>query len=328
MPDSLTGQWTATRIVTGRRVVANCLILRYRRVALLAHDPLRLAVQPCSFERQMEYLATSFNIISLNDVKQHLETATPFRGNTVAVTFDGGYSDVLYTAKDVLERFAIPATVFLPSASLLERTPFWWDVLEDILIAGDGTRPQNRLVMGIDRQVHSWPLGSPHDRFKAFEDLYAILSDRTPEEQREMIAEIAGRMGNSGGELDSHATLGIQEVRRLEEGGLVTIGGHTHNCVKLSSLSGADQAREIRHNKQILEEVLGHEIQCFAYPFGDQDGPTTATTEMLKGLGFMLSCHVACDTVTRATSPYELPRLPIGDWNPFTFHRRLRAFFD
>jgi peptidoglycan/xylan/chitin deacetylase (PgdA/CDA1 family) len=291
----------------------------------------------------MEYLASSFNVVSLSDLKQHLETATPFKGNTVAVTFDGGYSDVLYTAKGVLERFGIPATVFMPSASLMERTPFWWDVLEDLLIAGDGVCPRDRLVMEIDHRLHSWPLGNMHDRFKAFEDLYALLSDRTPAEQRELIAEIAGSMSSSGGERDRHATLGIQEVRRLEEGGLVTVGGHTHHCVKLSRLSEADQAREIRRNKQVLEEILGHEIEYFAYPFGDQDGPTTAATEMLKGMGFTLSCHVACDTVSvtgakgcptqgftwgTPTSPYELPRLTIGDWNPFTFYRRLRAFFD
>jgi hypothetical protein len=101
-----------------------------------------------------------------------------------------------------------------------------------------------------------------------------------------------------------------------------------HNCVKLSVLPEWEQVGEIGRNKQTLEEVLGHGIEYFAYPFGDESRPTAATTRILKGFGFTLSCHVSSDTVNviGAASPYELPRVRIGDWNPFTFYRCLKAF--
>jgi len=326
MPNSLSERLTSTRSLKERSAVRDCLILQYRRVALLSHDPLRLAVQPCHFEKQMEYLATNFHVISMKDLQQHLETATPFRDGTVAVTFDGGYSDVLYTAKEVLERFEVPATVFVPSAHLMERTRFWWDVLEDVLIAGDC---QGRLVLELDDEPLCWPLTTQHDRFRAFEDLYALLSEKPPCQQREIVAEITRSLDGSGEERDNHATLSIQELRKIEEGGLITIGGHSHNCTKLSSLCESEQMREIGRNKQILEEILGHGIEYFAYPFGDQNSYTTTTTRLLRGLGFTLSCRVSSDTVcvTGAASRYELPRITIRDWNPFTFYRCLTAFF-
>jgi peptidoglycan/xylan/chitin deacetylase (PgdA/CDA1 family) len=286
---------------------------------------LRLAVQPCNFERQMEYLATSFNVISMAQLKQHLETAMPFRSGTVAVTFDGGYSDLLYTARDVLERFEIPAAAFVPSVSLIERTQFWWDTLEDVLIAGE---PRDPLTVEMDGELHSWSLSTWHDRFRAFDELHAILSDKRPAQQEEVVAEISRSLRGPRGDSDGHATLSMNELRRLEEGGLVTIGGHTHHCVKLSVLPEWEQVREIGRNQQILEEVLGHRIEYFAYPFGDEDGPTEATKRILKGFGFTLSCHTFPDTVsmTGVTSPYELRRLKVRDWNPFTFYRCLRAF--
>lgn len=329
MLKSLSEQVIRPRKATVHQPVEHCLILRYRRVALLAHDPLGLAVQPCNFERQMEYLARTFNVISLGDLKRHLENATPFKDSTVAVTFDGGYSDVLYTAKAVLEKFGIPATVFMPSACLMERTPFWWDVLEDLLVADDGTQTRDRLVMEIDNRWCDWPLARPGDRFQAFEDLYAILSDKTPQEQKKLVREVAQGVGHPAGDLDHHTMLGIQEVKSLEEGGLIAVGGHTHNCVKLSALPERDQASEVRRNKQILEEILGHEIEHFAYPFGDQDYPASGTTKILKDLGFTLSCRAACDTVNvmGASTSHDLPRVTVGDWNPFAFHRRLHAFF-
>jgi peptidoglycan/xylan/chitin deacetylase (PgdA/CDA1 family) len=241
------------------------------------------------------------------------------------VTFDGGYSDVLYTAKDVLERYDIPATVFLPSVHLVERTRFWWDVLEDVLVAGN---PHDPLVMEVDGETRCWPLSSQHDRFQTFDDLYAILSDKVPSKQREVVAEIARLLDRPGDECDGHVTLNAQEIRRLDEGELITIGGHTHSCVKLSSLPEWEQVREIGRNKQVLEEVLGHRIEYFSYPFGHEDGPAATTKRILKDFGFTLSCHVCSDTVsiTGTTSPYELPRLKVRDWNPFTFYRCLRAF--
>ncbi len=35
-------------------------VVQYSRVALLAHDPLQLAVQPYNFEAQIEYLAENY----------------------------------------------------------------------------------------------------------------------------------------------------------------------------------------------------------------------------------------------------------------------------
>jgi peptidoglycan/xylan/chitin deacetylase (PgdA/CDA1 family) len=321
----LSERLAGTRAAGGRCEVKECLILQYHRVALLVHDPLRLAVQPYNFERQMEYLATCFNVISMNELKQHLETAMPFRAGTVVVTFDGGYSDVLYAAKDVLERFEIPATVFLPSVHLIERTQFWWDVLEDVLIAGG---PHDPLVIDVDGETRCWPLASQHDRFQAFDDLYTILSDKAPPKQSEIVAEIARFLDCPSDERDGHVALSAQEIRRLDEGELITIGGHTHSCVKLSSLPEGEQVREIGRNKQALEEVLGHGVEYFSYPFGHEGSPTATTKEILRNFGFTLSCHACSDTVSIAgtTCPYELPRLKVRDGNPFTFYRCLRTF--
>lgn len=325
MPNLLSERLAGTGMRGGHCAIEECLILQYHRVALLVHDPRRLAVQPCNFERQMEYLAASFHVISLAQLQQHLATATPFRPGTVAVTFDGGYSDLLYTAKDVLERFEIPATVFVPSTSLIDRTPSWPDTLEDLLIA---SKPRGPLVVELNNERHRWSLADGHDRFRAFDELYALLSDQRPARQEEIVAEIRRSIGGPSGDCDGHATLSVPELRRLEEGERVTVGGHTDHGVKLSVLSEREQAREIGRNREILEEALGHKIEYASLPFGHEDGPSAATKRILRDLGFTLCCRGRSGTVSAAgtTDPYELPRLKVGDWNPFTFYRRLQSF--
>jgi peptidoglycan/xylan/chitin deacetylase (PgdA/CDA1 family) len=62
--------------------------------------------------------------LSLRELFQGLhEGRLPQRA--IVLTFDNGYADRLYAAKPLLERFHIPATVFITTGSLGHE--FWWD---------------------------------------------------------------------------------------------------------------------------------------------------------------------------------------------------------
>jgi peptidoglycan/xylan/chitin deacetylase (PgdA/CDA1 family) len=159
-------------------------------------------------------------------------------------------------------------------------------------------------------------------------ELYALLCEKTPAQQRALMARITHSLDGPGEERDVHGILSLQELERLEDGGLITIGGHTHHGARLSLLPEAEQRREIQRNKQILEEAVGHGVAYFAYPYGDEHSYTAVTVRLLQGLGFALSCCVATGTVgvAEAARPYELPRIMVRDWTPFTVYRRLTAF--
>jgi len=304
-----------------------CLILQYHRVALLCYDPLQLAVEPYRFERQMEYLARNFNVISIDRMKHHLETSSPFREKSVVVTFDGGYTDVLYTAKEVLERYEVAATIFAGSANIMEGGQFWPKQLEDYLIAN---QLEGQLEVEIDCRLRKWPLMTQLDKFRAYDDLYLILSNKSPLEQRTIVEQITQSLDLQAEELDNHRTMSAQELRKLAEGGLVTIGGHTHNCVKLSSLPKWQQVEEISENKNVLEEVLGRNIEYFSYPFGSESCCRPETVGILEDIGFSLACgnSYGMVSISRETSRYELPRVKVGNWNQYTFYRFLKRFFD
>ncbi len=64
------------------------------------------------------------------------------------------------------------------------------------------------------------------------------------------------------------AYLTWDQVRALDRGGLITIGGHTINHRNLATLSEADQRLEITTGKEELEAQLGHSVRHFAYPYG------------------------------------------------------------
>jgi peptidoglycan/xylan/chitin deacetylase (PgdA/CDA1 family) len=74
----------------------------------------KLSVSPRLFERQIQYLAEKNLGASLADAVLYAKGEKSL-SRAVAVTFDDGYRDLLTTVLPILEKYQIPATVFVPS---------------------------------------------------------------------------------------------------------------------------------------------------------------------------------------------------------------------
>jgi len=313
---------------TCRRTETNtCLILQYHRVALLHYDPLQLTVEPHKFESQMEYLSNTCNVIPMDEMQRHITAGRAFGSRTVVVTFDGGYSDILYTAKEILERYRIFATVFCSSANIMKRRQFWWDSLEDYIIANCAGQV---VEVEIDNHVFKRPLRTQAERFRAYAELYSIMIEQTPGEQQAILAQIRSADQLKMDEPDNHSIMDGRELQELAQSDLITIGGYTHNCVKLSVLRPWERVGEVVKNKTILQKVLTREIDCFCYPFGNsEDCVSTKTVEILKNAGFSLACGNSYGVVSTAhkINRYDLPRVKVGNCNVYAFHGFLERFF-
>ncbi len=72
--------------------------------------------------------------------------------------------------------------------------------------------------------------------------------------------------------LPNYAQMTAEQIRTLDRAGEVC--GHTVSHQNLSTLDYDGQYYEIVENRKFLEEILGHEITCFAYPYGAFSGLT------------------------------------------------------
>lgn len=86
---------------------------------------------------------------------------------------------------------------------------------------------------------------------------------------------VVGRIGatNSWDEKDgfrSRRLLSVTQLRELQHQGL-TLGSHSLTHPWLPALSDADLRREVVNSKLRLEDLLGSEVTCFAYPSGGMD---------------------------------------------------------
>lgn len=83
----------------------------------------KLAVSPEAFERQMRHLSERKLPVPVADIVSYAKGNSMFSARAVAVTFDDGYRDLLTTVLPILERYGIPATVFVPSDLSIQTDP-------------------------------------------------------------------------------------------------------------------------------------------------------------------------------------------------------------
>ncbi|USN88966.1 MAG: polysaccharide deacetylase family protein [Candidatus Nomurabacteria bacterium] len=68
------------------------------------------------FERQLKYIKNKkWNVVSLPELVVMLKKKRKIPLKTVAITFDDAYSDFIENALPVLEKYEIPATIFVPT---------------------------------------------------------------------------------------------------------------------------------------------------------------------------------------------------------------------
>jgi hypothetical protein len=143
------------------------LALRNRAVVLMYHrvmpreEPASAAfegirVDPATFELQMAYLRKHFHLLALVDLRLHLWKRIPFPPNSCLVTFDDGWRDNYIHAYPVLNRYEIPAVVFLTVGHIGTRKRFWQDRTFAIL---DGIRETAEKTPGFPLRDGNLPEG-------------------------------------------------------------------------------------------------------------------------------------------------------------------------
>lgn len=74
--------------------------------------------------------------------------------------------------------------------------------------------------------------------------------------------------------IEHYKMLSIDQLKTLDKDSLCTIGGHTSSHVRLTHLLKEQQKQEILGCKIWLENILGHPIEDYAFPYGDYNAST------------------------------------------------------
>ena len=324
-------------------LMPSSMILIYHRVSENVSDPQLLCVTPQHFSEQLEVLLKRRVPIGLQALARDEKNRNIRRG--VAITFDDGYADNLYFARPVLERHAMPATVFITGANIGSTYEYWWDELERILLQ-PGLLP-DQIQLTIAGKLHTWDLGEASDyRQKDFDEycgwnvletvdptkrqslyrsLCQLLHPLSDHECQRVLEDLRSIAGMSRPGRATQRVMTEAEIRQLAAGGLIEVGAHTMTHPVLSSLPIQLQQKEINDNKQQLQEILGSEVSGFSYPYGSRGDYTLETMKLVQESGFVYACANFPDLTSRQTDLFQLPRIIVRDWDGDEFTRQIEA---
>ena len=326
--------------------VSEPLILAYHRVANLASDPQLLSVTPAHFTEHLEVLRRQYQTIPLRDLNNSLNRYVR-RSRTVVVTFDDGYADNLYNAKSLLDRYDVPATVFISTAYIGGGREFWWDELARLLLQA-GTLPET-LSLTVNGRTYHWTLGEGarystvecernrgwnvemrrglNARQRLYRCLCQLIRPLYAEDRQNVLDMLLAWAGAISAARPADRPLLHDEIASLGADGLVEIGSHTATHPVLSALPPKIQRKEIEESKACLEEILGHPVTSFAYPYGGKRDYLTSTVTLLRAANYTRACANFPNGLCKGIDPFQLPRILVRDCDGEAFGRLLHEWF-
>jgi peptidoglycan/xylan/chitin deacetylase (PgdA/CDA1 family) len=309
------------------------VILMFHRIADPPCDPWALSVSPARFEDQMRALKARRIPLSMTEFVRRLEDGT-LPALAVAVTFDDGYVDNLRTAKPILEKFGVPATVFLTTGFLGQQKEFWWDELARLILVRREEARGTVVIGGRSMPVQLPPLSrgtAPRTTWRAWnpprtarERLYfevwkalQVLDHRARDLGLHEVRRLFGQ--DSASPDDFPMTPG--DVRQLIAGAGIEIGAHTRTHPPLSTLGLAERRSEIQESRTACEALTGTPVRGFAYPHGDLD---KVTMDLVRDSGFHWACSTRAVAVNGARFDlFNLPRQQVCNWRAAKMQRAL-----
>ena len=275
-------------------------VLYYHRVND-ERDPFFPAMPADLFEEEIRFVARHYRVVSLSQLVSALDDEDRPE-NLVAVTFDDGYQDNFQNALPILERYGVPATVFLTTGGLDSREPLWFETLA---LALKQTSAEF-VDVEIDLPRRYW-LRDQQERLAANGGIFELLRKLPDPDRREWLDEILRRLDfqDRGERRDKMLTW--DQVRAMRARG-IEFGGHTVTHPFISKLTREQAAWEVSECKRRIEEEIQFPVSHFAYPSGREQDFSEWNQELLRAAGYRAALTTLWGLNYRSTNRMELRR--------------------
>jgi len=265
-------------------------ILRNNSGNMLLQDG--MYVNPETFEKQIKYLKSNFNIVPLNASVDFINNYIKYTGGMqmCSITFDDGWKDFYDNAYDIIRYHKVYATVFLPTDFIGTNNQLWTDklgMLMSNIIPGNMSTDINGYSEESCNEIETIK-GNNKERYeKAIE----MLKKKSSEEIDTTIYNLAIKWQvnlNS----QQRSFLSWNEIKEMFESGFINFGSHTKSHTLLTALSDQVIQDELiqSRDKLLNEGIVSKSFIPFAYPNGDHND---RIAKMVKSAGY--SCALTTE---------------------------------
>ena len=214
------------------------------------------------FDQQIQYVSRHYRVVSLSDAVDHLNGG-PVE-TVVAITFDDGYRDNYLNAYPILQKYGVPATIFLTTGSIDSREPVWF---EQVLQALKETA-REYVDIEIDLPRRFW-LRTMAERLAANGQIFQLLKALLmPTGVWEWRTSCGSSEATSTGERTGKM-LTWDDVRLMKQNGM-DFGGHTVSHPFSFPRMAGDRVAwgSVRVQAAHRAKEMQSPVRHFAYPNG------------------------------------------------------------
>jgi peptidoglycan/xylan/chitin deacetylase (PgdA/CDA1 family) len=197
------------------------------------------------------------------------------------MTIDDGYRDTLQWAYPILKDYQVPFTVYIPTSFPDRLGELWWLALEAVVARNQ------RIRLLIDGKEQSFECATVEDKRHLYDQLYGwVRSFKTEAELRAVVRDLAGRYQVDVLAFCEQLCMSWDELTRLADDPLVTIGAHTVNHVMLAKVPEKVSRSEMEMSRAVIEAALGLRPEHLSYPVGDPPSAGPREFRIAAELGF------------------------------------------
>jgi len=283
-------------------------ILAYHSITSSRHakpsclDLAGMTVTRLEFRKQMEYLATHYNTITLEELVEWHSGNKELPPNPCIITFDDGYVDVYENAIPILEELGLKATLFVIGRSLTSPEGPWLHKMYSILdsvspslcaAAFEKADPDFSCNGEPDKaQLRNWTIGylEKKDQATRLKFLEAVRAELSPEFK-----------------YTNFQFINLEQLEDIRARGF-EIGCHSTNHEVLARMTDRELTEDILECKKTISSVT-NSWTCFCYPFGHRAAWDERVIQTLKEQGFVSACTTEDGLNSRDVDLFHLYRI-------------------
>jgi peptidoglycan/xylan/chitin deacetylase (PgdA/CDA1 family) len=199
---------------------------------------------------------TAFN--SISDTRQ-LARAICSNDRYVLLTVDDGFNDFADEVLPLLERHHIGGIIFITTGFIDRQLEPYELRLAHLIASCETVELPNRRTYEVSDKL-------------AKQDLYEMLRLQLKAQGTGLrfayIKALERINAPSVATINTDLFMDWNDVRRLDQHPLITIGAHTVTHPFLPTISPLSAFVEIVRSRRRIESMLDHPIECFSYPYG------------------------------------------------------------
>jgi len=257
----------ASQIVvrTGVTALSRVLFPKQGAIVLYGHriseddEGFLQGLRPDWLTQHLEYLTRHFEVIPLAVLVRCLEERRPVPHRSVVLTFDDGFRDNVDPGLPILQRFRVPATVFLVTGAISSGELPWSQRLGFLFQHTVATELQHPLLGPSPAE-----LSTPAARRAAYLAAKEPLKDMGRVQREAVLAELAAGLGVDA---PRDRMLTWEQARAMQAAG-IELGAHTYSHPLLARIPAGEARMEMERSREDLREHLGIERPSFCFPAG------------------------------------------------------------